>query len=112
MKKEQMLALFQLANIEVLNCWQIENKYWPDVAAYAKIRAENPWWLIKTNKGLIEIGHRKNVTSIDWTDTNIKVIVTEDDVTKDHSFVHAWTLPKVVEYLMVLGKHINEIELG
>ena len=63
----------------------------------------DPWWLVRTSRGLIKIGWRKRVINIDWSDTNLRVIVTPDDVTKSVVMVHAWSEEKAVEYLKALG---------
>lgn len=117
--EEQVRALFTLADIKILTLWKLPNGYWPEVAPddwndhsqvntflrYQRLRVDSPWWLVKTNFGLIKIGWRKRVLNIDWSDTEIRVIVTEDDVTKDKTLVHAWTQLKAVEYLTELKKH-------
>lgn len=111
MKQEHVQAFFALANIEVKNFHRLENCYWPDVEDYAQRRRDNPWWLVQTEMGMIKIGHRKNVTSVDWSDLPEKyhIVVTEDDVTKDATMVHAWTYPKLLGYLMVLGAHFRKV---
>lgn len=106
MKKEKLLALFALSDIPVLNTWELPNQYWPDVDEYAEIRKQNPWWLVKTPVGLIQIGWRKRVISINWSDTAIHAIITEDDVTKSQEMVHAYSEEKAIQYLKVLSTHI------
>lgn len=92
-------AIFLLSGIPILSIHEITNKYWPKVPDYDRIRIESPWFLVGTSFGLIEIGWRKRVISIDWTHTNVRKIVTSDDVTKDSGFVHAWSYLKAVEYM-------------
>lgn len=104
MKKEEVESLFTLANITILNIWELKNKYWPD--AYTDMILNNPWWLVKTEFGLIEIGPRKRVINIDWSDTKIRKIITEDDVTKNEIMVHAWSMTKALEYLINLNKEL------
>lgn len=58
---------------------------------------------MKTPKGLIQIGWRKRVISIDWSDTGIRRVVTEDDVTKDDTMVHAYSYAKALAYLTALA---------
>lgn len=94
-------ALFELADIEVTSIYRLENDYWPD--AYEDARRASPWWLAITPYGPIRIGWRKRVISIAWKDTPARLIVTEDQTTKDEDMVHAWTYPKAVEYLGTLG---------
>ena len=100
MTEEQARAIFTLAGIEVKNLYRLPNGYWPDCPDYKEIRDQNPWWLVNTVKyGLIKIGCRKRVISIDWEDTLCRFSVTTDDVTKEDWMVHAWTYYKAVEYL-------------
>lgn len=108
MKKEKMLALFLLADIHVDGVWQLPNGYWPECDGYHEIRRENPWWLVRTKAGLIEIGWRKRVISINWKDTGLSVVVTEENVTKEWYMVHAWSYPKAIEYLGILSRLIDQ----
>lgn len=100
MRNEEVCAAFLLAGIVVLETVQIENGYWPE--AYTERRAANPWWKVLTPFGTIVIGKRKRVFNIDWTDTSIRGVVTEDHVTKDETHVHAWSIGKAVDYLAAL----------
>jgi hypothetical protein len=115
--EQKMRALFTLAGIEILSVWQLPNDYWPEVLPddwsdqrqvsdflrYAEIRASSPWWLVKTYAGLVKIGWRKRVLNIDWSDTPIRAIITDDDVTKTETLVHAYSDLKAVEYLQKLA---------
>lgn len=103
MKEEQARGLFAVAGIPVSRMWKLENDYWPDAEAYDQVRKENPWWLAKTLDGMIAIGWRKRVIEIDWADTPMRMIVTADDVTKDVTYVHAYSYAKALEYLMALA---------
>ncbi len=98
--KEHLLAMFTLAKIPISKTWQIKNQYWNDPTY-------NPWWLVRTPKGLIEIGWRKNVMSINWEDTPVRAIITEDQVTKEESLVHAWSVQDAIRYLTELGKLLS-----
>lgn len=100
MTEEQVRAIFTVARLRAEKLWQLTNRYWPD--SYLKERAESPWWLVRTRIGLIVIGWRKRVINIDWSDTEVRGIVTSDDVTKDSTHVHAWDESKAVEYLRSL----------
>jgi hypothetical protein len=68
----------------------------------------NPWFLLLTPIGCVKIGRRKRVYSISWETTLLREIITEDDVTKELTLVHAWTYEKLVEYLTKIGILINE----
>lgn len=106
MTKEECAGLFTLAGIRVLGMWEIANRYWPDDPHYEDIRRQQPWWLVKTPAGLIQIGWRKRVISIDWSDTAIRTVITDDEVTKDNTMVHAWSTVRALEYLTKLAKHM------
>ncbi len=97
MTEEQVRALFTLAEIPVQGVYKIENRYWPE--SYVELRRDNPWWLVKTPAGLVQIGWRKRVISINWSDTAFRQVITEDDVTKDELMVHAWGWAKALEYM-------------
>lgn len=101
MTEEQAAALFLLAGFKVTRFHRLENKYWPE--SYVELRVSSPWWLAITEFGPIEIGWRKRVISIRWEDTPARVIVTEDNVTKDRDLVHACSYVKALEYLTALA---------
>ncbi len=99
---DEVKALFTLAGIPMLAHWKLVNGYWPDAPDYYETKAKSPWWLVKTPRGMIRIGWRKRVIEIDWSDTDIRKIVTADDLTKDQESVHAYSLLKAGEYLAAL----------
>lgn len=104
MKEDELNSIFTLAGIKILNKWKLINKYWPEISL------DTPWWLVKTDMGLIEIGWRKRVFSISWNDTSFRGIITEDDVTKGMDHVHAWSNLKAIEYLKNLRtQHLSNI---
>lgn len=107
--KDCFAAIFTLAGIEVTRWHEVANKYWPP--AYTDMREAHPWQLAMTKHGPITIGWRKNVISINWEDTSAKVMVTEDDVTKKETLVHAWSYADAVKYMTVLGREFRRIEL-
>ena len=104
-KWELFESMFKMARIPVLAHYELVNPYWP--RSYTNTVLENPWWLVKTPVGLIKIGWRKRVISIDWSDTPIRAIVTDDDTTKEENMVHAWTELKAIEYLQALASHMT-----
>lgn len=108
MNEEECNALFVLAGIPFTRLHRLENKYWPDVSAYADIRRRSPWWLVITPFGPIQIGWRKNVISINWEDTPARQVITADDVTKGDDHVHAWSYAKALEYLTTLRGALRE----
>lgn len=93
-------AIFTLAEIGSIEWYRLENNYWPAYPSYFALRT--PWYLVKTDFGLIKIGWRKRVINIDWSDTGIRHVVTADEVTKNETMVHAWTKEKAIEYLKSL----------
>lgn len=110
MTEQHVKALFLLAGIEIGGLWETANNYWPDSPAYSEVRRDNPWWLVKTPHGLIHLGWRKRVISLDWTDTPLRQVITQDDVTKDETLVHAWTYAKAVEYLTSWKRAANVLQ--
>ena len=102
MTEEQMKAIFTLAGVEIGRYWRLENGYWPNTEAYFNVRNEQPWWLVTTPVGLVQIGWRKRVILIDWGETGKHCSVTKDDVTKNALMVHAWSYEKAVEYIKKL----------
>ena len=99
MKLEEAKALFLLAGIDATKFHELQNKYDGNL--------NDPWWLVKTPTGLIEIGWRKRVINIDWSDTTIRKQITKDDVTKSDTNVHAWGYHKALEYLLSLRYEIE-----
>lgn len=104
----ELKAMFLVAGLKIVGePKELKNQYWGDLPAGAY-----PWWFVKTQYGWIEIGWRKRVVSIDWSDTPLRVIVTDRDVTKAEHLVHAYSIPEVVEYLTTLAqfgaKHFKE----
>lgn len=88
---KEFKAIFDVTQIPVLNSWILENEYNGDFYS--------PWLLIETQYGMIEIGWRKRVIQIDWSHTNVRKIISNDDVTKNETFIHAHSNAKAVEYL-------------
>lgn len=92
-------GIFSRAGVGVLGHFELSNGYWPDT--YIRLRLSNPWWLVKTERGLVTVGWRKRVISIGW-DWVSPSVVTGDEVSKGCSFVHAGSAEKAVEYLRAL----------
>lgn len=111
MTQEEAKSLFSLAGFQVLKMYQLANGYIPIERAserdFQYLQA-NPWWLAKTDFGLIRIGWRKRVISIDWSDTPFRGVITEDDVTKDGEGVHAYSYVKALEYLTALNQSLTK----
>lgn len=107
MTEDHAKALLLLAYIPFKQLYRLENQYWPE--AYVEERRGSPWWLAHTEWGVIRMGWRKRVFSIQWEGTEYRGIITEDSTTKDAVMVHAWGYPKAVEYLSDLGRHLRLI---
>lgn len=121
MSPDHLKALLLLSGIGYTKTHEIKNKYWPD--AYPDMIAKYPWWLVQTPLGMIEIGWRKRVISINWSDTGWKDPhyvpnaepkyrgryegITKDDTTKDATFVHAWSYADAVKYLTTLRHQLE-----
>ncbi|MNQ14316.1 hypothetical protein D3C85_272630 [compost metagenome] len=100
MKYDEVKALVTLAAIDHDGIHKTPNLYWPDHANYDDMREKYPWWVVHVKGGgNITIGWRKRVICIDWSMTNRRGLITKDDVTKDDTMVHAWTIHKALEYL-------------
>ena len=109
MKEDFLDAIFLLAKIPVKSKRKILNGYTGNVPAYAEYSIANPWWLVETSFGLIEIGWRKRVISINWSSTPYRGKVTDDNVTQfDDVIVHAWGYPKAIEYLESLALKVEQ----
>lgn len=98
MEEEMLKALLTLSRIKYTQLYRIINEYWSE---------GEPWWLVRTSAGLLKIGWRKRVINIDWSDTPLREILTQDDVTKEDTLVHAWGYAKAVEYLGVVGYKLD-----
>lgn len=65
-----------------------------------------PWFLVTTTKGVIKIGWRKRVLSIDWNESDIEGdsedFFPDEDVTKIRKLIHAWSYEKAEEYITKL----------
>ncbi len=103
MKKESRAeaeSICTLAGLPPERMWELANGYWPLAPQYDEAR--RPWWLVQTAIGLIRMGWRKRVMSIEWDATPHRCVVTIDNVTKDDTMVHASSVAKAVEYLTSL----------
>lgn len=106
--KDYFAAIFLLAGISVTKWYELPNEYWPD--SYTDLRAKHPWQLALTPHGPIKIGWRKRVISIDWEDTQARLLVTDDEVTKNETLVHAYNYIDAVKYLQKLADELRRLE--
>lgn len=115
MRKDQLEALFILADIQIKRATQIPNQYCPPPSKHfpdeCPICKERPWWLVETSFGIVKIGWRKRVIEIDWSCTELHGELTNDQVTQSEVMVHAWGWPKALEYMRNL-KRLSEQEVA
>jgi hypothetical protein len=99
MNEDKFRACFMLAAFEYSDVIPVQNGYCSQECCAGK-----PWFLFRTEFGCIQIGWRKRVIKIDWSDTPFRGgrEVTNDDVTMDDTYVHAWGYGKAVQYLDTL----------
>ena len=115
MKEELVKAIFLLAGIDVEKFYKIENKYDKD--------PDWPWWLAKTYWGLIEIGWRKRVISIDWSDTDLRIKkdairayefhmlpLTTHQTDQGDTYIHAWNYGNAINYLAEFKRRMGNWE--
>ena len=90
--REAVKAMFTLAGIPVLNVKPLPDGYGytPDDPRYFETVPRQAWWFVKTPVGWVEIGWRKRVISIDWSDTPIRQLLGSADVTRSETMIHAW----------------------
>lgn len=100
--RDEAESILKLAGFELIHTWELANGYWPDSPNYDDVR--RPWWLFMTQIGPVQIGWRKNVLHIQWSACKFRGIVTEDDVTKEPTCVHAWSVEKAITYMRELRK--------
>lgn len=95
-------AIVKLAGFTISHVWELTNQYWGDSPMNDDVRT--PWWLVMTEIGPIRIGRRKRVIEIEWDACAVRAIVTDDEVTKKTTLVHAWTVEKAITYLKELRR--------
>lgn len=103
MTEEECKSVFILAGVKVLAIKPLIDGYGydPKDSRFYETVPRCVWWFVKTEWGWIEIGWRKRVISIDWSDTSILAEVTEDSVTKSMQTVHAYSVEDAIKYLRV-----------
>lgn len=115
MTEDEVKAIFLLAGIHAEKLYKIANKY--------DGQMDYPWWLVKTKWGMIEIGWRKRVINIDWSDTPLRIKknairefefhmlpITNSDVTHEETYVHAWSYGAAVDYLAEFKRRMGNWE--
>lgn len=74
-----------------------------------KIKSISPWWLVETKYGTIKIGWRKRVIEIDWSATDLRKIIHNQDITKTETMIHAYGYAVAITYLYILFEHLSRI---
>ncbi|HXC05521.1 MAG TPA: hypothetical protein VNZ86_12255 [Bacteroidia bacterium] len=95
-EREQLIGLFQ----EPVFVEEIPNGYCSQWCC-----KHLPWFRVTTKVGVIVIGWRKRVISIDWSATfpygtkTADELFPDEDVTKDTRGIHAWSIEKAKQYI-------------
>lgn len=101
MSEQHFRAVFLLANMPFTDVFPIQNGY-----CSRDCCQDRPWFLFRTEHGLIKIGWRKRVIAIDWSDTGLRKVISKDDVTMSTYDIHAWGYGKAVTYLSILNDEL------
>jgi hypothetical protein len=119
MNEQQVRAIFLLAAIPVVSLKMVDNGYWPDGPEFKERREQEPWWIVNTGHGEIEIGARKRVIDIEWCNTGLvfpfvpyddivpphyRHIMRDPNVTTWETGSHAWGYGEAVSVLTALRK--------
>jgi len=106
-EEAQERALAQ--RVDLINCFPERPIYVKPIPNGYCNRAcceHKPWFQVTTRLGVIIIGWRKSVISIDWSGSAVAyeatALFTNEDVTKDRCLIHAWSYEKAREYLRTL----------
>ncbi len=104
--EEQVKGLFIASGFEIKKMYRLVNKYWPDNEHYQELRVNNPWFLVKTQFGFIEVGPRKRVIHLDWSETvyegELPATEGEEWITSGSTYVHSYSVDKLLINLMKL----------
>jgi hypothetical protein len=102
--KKDFMKAFGKAGFQTILMTEVKNEY-------CSCERCAPWFLVHTELGTFKIGWRKRVINLDWSlvektlqerygcKTNLLALFTDEEVTKDTNFIHAWGLEKAEEYL-------------
>ena len=80
----------------------------PEPNQYCSCHRCPPWFKVKTVQGEFEVGWRKRVIHIGWSNDNVPADLFKDqDVTKDTHLIHAWGYERAEEYLKKLREALT-----
>lgn len=69
-----------------------------------------PWASCRLRTGTLVLGWRKRVIHIDWSGIegkpDLQMLFASEEVTKEPTFVHAWSREKAIEYLRLLHPYL------
>lgn len=98
-QKKRFTAAMVANGFVVKNVFELVNGYVGWNNGYTAV----PWYLFETQHGLIKVGWRKRVISVEWDTTPLRWVRPADpDVTATETMFHAWDYPKLNEYLGLL----------
>lgn len=100
-KKQMIASLLSCFGDTIVYVEEIPNEYCPRSCCLHR-----PWLLVTTPIGIIKIGWRKKVISIDWSESvlgaDAETLFKDENVTKDGQLIHAWGYEKATEYIKIL----------
>lgn len=105
----QIVQLVELAGFEFVEKWELVNQYWKR-SGY--VPGMGSWWLFDTGFGMLRVGWRKRVLEIDWSNMKYRGVITDDNVTKSSTLVHAHTINDALKYLQTLRREIGKSSTG
>jgi len=98
----KLTELFTTAGFDAVYVEPIDNRYCGQACCWA-----SPWIIVTTQKGRIQLGWRKSVINIDWSESDIDLdgreIFKDEKVTTGEKYIHAWGYEKAIEYLTKLN---------
>jgi hypothetical protein len=101
-----IMAFLQMLGEKPLSLKRLPNGYCGDQEeSNCSICKQNPWWDIEfQNVGTITIGWRKRVIQISWEKTGRRLEdgVTQDNVTRTDTMIHAWGYSDALKYLGII----------
>lgn len=112
--RAEVESIFTLAKIEIWDMKQTANGYHENGRAdeYGERQFWHYWWMVKTKYGWIEIGWRKRVISINWSDTKVRTTVpspSHEGRTRDDTGSHAYSVQEAITDLTYWNKKAEEI---
>ena len=93
--RSEVTSIFNLAGFKVISVKLLPDGYGYDIDD-PRYFAEPPrcgWWFVKTEWGWFEVGWRKRVLSIEWSDTKLPFDFTDHSTTRGSNFVHVSDVP-------------------